>query len=187
MAPKALVPATTFPFAERPYTYYRANDDRRDRATATYVRREVVRDRSGSIQPQELATSSSGQRYGRVEGTDGVYAGDVDGTGARHGWGTLKFIWGDEYTGQFSRGVIHGYGEMKYADGRKHAGLWEKGDRAGCGVYSGLGGERIRDGNWFDGKPAKYEIGAVDLDLIVSTTMVQRSFRRRSAARVDDL
>ena len=43
MAPKALVPATTFPFAERPYKYYHANDDRRDRATATYVRREVVR------------------------------------------------------------------------------------------------------------------------------------------------
>ena len=49
----------------------------------------------------------------------------------------------------------------------------------------GATGAAIRDGNWFDGKPAAYEIGVVDLDLIMAVTVVQRRFRRRSAARRD--
>jgi hypothetical protein len=73
----------------------------------------------------------------------------------------------------------------RYADGSRHAGLWEKGERAGCGTYVGATGAAIRDGNWFDGKPAAYEIGVVDLDLIMAVTVVQRRFRRRSAARRD--
>ena len=188
-----IVCATTFPFAfEASSSYTPSYGSASGSSRYVTTRTELVKDRCGALPKDEVATSASGTRYGRVCASDGVYEGDLgeDGT-TREGWGTLKYVWGDVYTGQFKGGQLCGYGSMTYADGKTHAGMWDKNERTGCGKFSDSRGTEIRDGNWFHSSPAEYKIDT-SIDILHHhhvATRLQANWRRRSiqAARMESI
>lgn len=52
-----------------------------------------------------------------------------------HGEGTYKFTSGNEYTGQWNKGVMNGFGKMLYVDGSSYEGQWKENLMHGDGVY----------------------------------------------------
>lgn len=144
--------------------------------TSMTVRYEVVKERSGPAAPDEVSTLSDGKRYGAVERVDGAYVGDLDGDSRRDGWGTLTYLTGDVYTGQFKEGKRCGYGELRYAAGGRHAGLWANDVPEGCGAFTDASGAIVHDGNWAAGVPAEYKIDT-------SVSVVRASMRFKALLR----
>lgn len=151
--------------------------------TSVTVRYEIVKDRAGPAAPDEVTQLSDGTRYGSVEKADGVYEGDLDGDGRREGWGTLRYSWGDVYTGQFKAGKLCGYGEMRYANGNRHAGLWANDDKEGSGKFTDATGVVIHDGNWSKGAPAEYKIDT-SISVLKATTRFKSLLRPKGAKLV---
>ena len=52
-----------------------------------------------------------------------------------HGQGTYKYTSGNEYTGNFEKGVMTGFGKMVYADGSSYEGTWVNNLMSGEGLY----------------------------------------------------
>jgi hypothetical protein len=60
----------------------------------------------------------------------------------KNGNGTLRYVGGNEYSGDFKDGLPHGNGVMKYASGAKYEGAFDKGQKHGRGVYTYKSGNR---------------------------------------------
>ena len=56
--------------------------------------------------------------------------------------GTLTFINGDQYTGEYSKGLKHGSGSYTYASGHTYTGEWENNEPSGEGVFTFDNGDR---------------------------------------------
>jgi hypothetical protein len=44
----------------------------------------------------------------------------------KHGQGTINWVEGNSYSGEFARNKIHGKGRYKWADGRVYVGDWKE-------------------------------------------------------------
>ncbi|XP_057312206.1 radial spoke head 1 homolog [Hydractinia symbiolongicarpus] len=109
--------------------------------------------------------------FGDTENDIGVYDGDRNADGARHGHGKACFPNGDiyegeyedgkrngcgsykfkaaKYVGKYSNGKRQGDGQMYYPDGSTYNGQWNDGDKNGVGVYTYPNGD-VYEGEWKD-------------------------------------
>lgn len=62
------------------------------------------------------------------------------------GRGTIQYIDGRFYDGNFENGLKHGYGTMTFSDGRKYEGNWFHNLRSGLGTLT------WHDGSFYHGK-----------------------------------
>lgn len=70
-----------------------------------------------------------------------------------HGEGHLIASNGDEYRGNFDRGIFDGKGTMVYADsGNTYSGDWQDGKHHGQGTYTELATGNVFEGGWKEGK-----------------------------------
>lgn len=68
-----------------------------------------------------------------------------------HGIGTYKYTSGNEYTGDFDKGVMTGFGKMVYADGSSYEGEWKDNLMCGEGLY--IDSDKIKwEGIFVDGQ-----------------------------------
>lgn len=68
-----------------------------------------------------------------------------------HGQGCYKFTSGNEYAGDFEKGVMNGYGKMIYADGSSYEGQWKHNLMSGEGLY--IDSDKIKwEGIFVDGQ-----------------------------------
>merc|ERR1712066_744920 len=67
------------------------------------------------------------------------------------GQGTYKFTSGNEYTGDFDKGIMSGIGKMVYADGSSYEGQWVNNLMSGEGLY--IDSDKIKwEGIFVDGQ-----------------------------------
>jgi hypothetical protein len=86
----------------------------------------------------------------------GAYSGTLyDGVCLlRHGKGTMRYLDGSVYTGDWHRGAITGEGAMRYANGSTFTGHWEDGLYSGEGLLVMMAGHRcveVVQGQWKEG------------------------------------
>jgi hypothetical protein len=64
-----------------------------------------------------------------------------------HGRGTMRYLNGSVYTGQWDNGKMHGNGMIRWEDGSVYSGQWVLGKRTGHGSYNWASGDRYV-GQW---------------------------------------
>lgn len=97
--------------------------------------------------------NEAGERHGKgyallpnSDQYDGEYR-----NGFRHGQGTYYFKKGHRYEGNWKQGLKHGIGKFYYPDGSIYEGEWKSDQRQGYGVYTYPNQDRY-EGNWYKGK-----------------------------------
>ncbi|XP_014204385.1 radial spoke head 1 homolog [Copidosoma floridanum] len=96
--------------------------------------------------------NKAGQRhgYGKAVLPNGdTYAGKYC-EGTRHGRGVYVFKAGPRYDGDWRRNVKHGSGTFLYPDGSRYEGEWKRDERHGFGAYHYRNGD-VYEGNWKSG------------------------------------
>eukprot|EP00659_Diplonema_papillatum_P006103 gene6103-9374_t len=66
----------------------------------------------------------------------GVYDGELNEAGLRHGFGKLKYNNGNEVEGQWVDGGLTGVGKKTFANGDVYEGSFETGKKHGHGTYT---------------------------------------------------
>lgn len=61
--------------------------------------------------------------------------------------GTMRYVNGSVYTGQWKDGQMHGNGIIRWDDGSVYSGQWLHGKRTGCGTYIWTNGDKYV-GQW---------------------------------------
>ncbi|MBN2160022.1 MAG: hypothetical protein JW807_11555 [Spirochaetes bacterium] len=79
----------------------------------------------------------------------GWYRGDRMKGYIPHGRGTMRYLNGSVYSGQWEDGRMHGNGSIRWEDGSRYAGQWVRGKRTGSGTYIWPSGDRYV-GEWKD-------------------------------------
>ena len=80
------------------------------------------------------------------------YSGQYDDQKRHHGVGTMCFVNGEIYEGQWRDGLHHGIGKLTQTNGDHYEGGWRFGKKHGKGTdYYAGDGVRI-ESNWKDGK-----------------------------------
>lgn len=108
---------------------------------------------SDTIGLYEGERNDAGERHGyghallpNGDQYDGEYR-----NGFRHGPGTYYFKKGHRYTGSWKQGLKHGMGKFYYPDGSIYEGEWKSDQRQGYGVYIYPNADRY-EGNWYKGR-----------------------------------
>jgi len=91
-----------------------------------------------------------GAEYGEFE-FNGHYTGWFKGSKLKgyvpHGRGTMRYLNGSVYTGQWENGKMHGNGTIRWEEGAVYTGQWVHGKRTGYGSYTWTSGDRYV-GEW---------------------------------------
>lgn len=87
----------------------------------------------------------------RKKYSNGVYEGEVNEEGKRHGKGKYTWSNGNIYEGDFVEGKCTGTGKYIFANGNLYEGGFENGQRTGYGKLTRINGE-IYEGDWADDK-----------------------------------
>lgn len=58
----------------------------------------------------------------KIEFEEGIYEGQVNEKGQRHGLGSYNFLDGERYEGEWRNGHMHGQGTFYESDGAKYVG-----------------------------------------------------------------
>ena len=66
---------------------------------------------------------------------DGMYEGEVNEEGLRHGKGNVTYSNGTVYVGQWENGLMHGKGMVRHIDNSWYQGDWKEGRIEGAGVW----------------------------------------------------
>lgn len=72
------------------------------------------------------------------------------------GEATMTWPDGREYIGQYEQMKKHGHGTFSWPDGRQYHGQWKRGKRHGVGVYTNAKGNQ-RNGHWVEDKCVSWE------------------------------
>ena len=88
--------------------------------------------------------------YGRKSTSEYVYEGDLL-TGIMHGYGTVTWSDGDQYTGEFVDGQYSGTGTLIWANGNRYEGNFVDGQMHGYGTITWNNGDQYT-GDYIDGK-----------------------------------
>lgn len=97
--------------------------------------------------------NEAGERHGKgyaLLPNGDQYSGDYR-NGFRHGHGIYFFKKGHRYDGSWKLGLKHGIGKFYYPDGSIYEGEWKSDQRQGYGVYTYPNLDRY-EGNWYKGK-----------------------------------
>jgi hypothetical protein len=96
------------------------------------------------------AVRIDGAEFGEYD-FNGHYSGWFRGNKVKgyipHGRGTMRYLNGSVYTGQWENGKMHGNGTIVWEDGAVYSGQWERGKRTGRGSYTWATGDRYV-GQW---------------------------------------
>jgi hypothetical protein len=96
------------------------------------------------------AVRVDGAEFGEYD-FNGHYSGWFRGNKVKgyhpHGRGTMKYLNGSVYTGQWENGKMHGNGMIRWEDGAVYSGQWVYGKRTGHGSYTWATGDRYI-GQW---------------------------------------
>ena len=84
-------------------------------------------------------------------GENGLYEGERNEAGERHGRGSYRFGDGGVYEGEWRHNLQEGHGAMRYASGSAYEGEWWQGMQEGRGVFRFVSGSEY-DGEWVRGK-----------------------------------
>ena len=76
-----------------------------------------------------------------------TYDGERNDAGDREGSGTMLFVSGASYSGEWRAGVREGKGTMRFAGGETYEGQWMNNQREGRGVHTYADGS-MYDGDW---------------------------------------
>ena len=82
---------------------------------------------------------------------NGIYIGEINKNGQKHGKGIYQFSDGDRYEGEWENGQQHGKGIYQFSDGNRYKGNWENGQQHGKGICQFSDGSRYK-GNWENGQ-----------------------------------
>ena len=97
----------------------------------------------------------TGDSIVRVEGTFGVYFGEMNGW-RKHGhgvWYGIAKLSGQRYEGGWMDGMRHGSGLFSWADGDRYYGEYKEGKRHGRGAFRFGDCKRFFDGVWAEDRP----------------------------------
>jgi hypothetical protein len=83
--------------------------------------------------------------------TDGVYKGEVDKKGNKHGKGLIIWNDGSSYKGEFKKDLRHGKGLFNWENGESYEGEYTKDERTGIGIYLWPDGSKY-EGSFLNGK-----------------------------------
>lgn len=83
--------------------------------------------------------------------TDGVYKGEIDKKGNKHGNGLIIWNDGSSYQGEFQKDLRHGEGLFNWNNGESYEGEYTKDERTGIGVYRWPDGSKY-EGSFLNGK-----------------------------------
>ena len=86
-----------------------------------------------------------------IEPTPGIYLGERNETGERHGRGAYHFADGGVYEGDWRNNLQEGIGAMRYTSGSVYEGQWARGLQHGRGVFRFASGS-LYDGEWSEGR-----------------------------------
>jgi len=86
-------------------------------------------------------------RFGEVSLEKGTYHGELS-IGFPQGEGTLQFLTGETYSGNWDGNIINGIGKLDYPDSGIFEGNFEDGLKCGYGTYTWASGDEY-EGNWF--------------------------------------
>jgi len=75
-----------------------------------------------------------------------TYCGNFD-NDLRSGRGTMTFVCGTKYEGEWTDNVFHGQGSIVYPSGDRFEGEWRSGQRCGLGTFQYINGDRY-EGEW---------------------------------------
>lgn len=75
----------------------------------------------------------------------GVYEGERNENGERHGDGKTLLPNGDMYVGQYRNGLRHGKGVYVFRNGARYNGDWRHGQKYGQGIFWYPDGTRYED------------------------------------------
>lgn len=105
------------------------------------------------------------------------------------GNGTLHYVNGEKYEGQWKNNFAHGHGSITFAGGDKYVGDWVDGKKTGVGELFYENGDKFR-GNWLNDRAngegvLEYVNGdiyeGVSVCLSACQSCVQHVFRQLSA------
>jgi hypothetical protein len=82
---------------------------------------------------------------------DGVYKGEVDKKGNKHGNGLIIWNDGSSYQGEFQKDLRHGNGLFNWENGESYEGEYTKDERTGIGIYRWPDGAKY-EGSFLNGK-----------------------------------
>lgn len=83
--------------------------------------------------------------------TDGVYKGEIDKKGNKHGKGLIIWNDGSSYEGGFKNDLRHGNGLFNWDNGESYKGEYTKDARTGIGIYQWPDGSKY-EGSFLNGK-----------------------------------
>jgi len=83
--------------------------------------------------------------------TDGVYKGEIDKKGNKHGKGLIIWNDGSSYEGEFKKDLRHGNGLFNWDNGESYKGEYTKDARTGIGIYQWPDGSKY-EGSFLNGK-----------------------------------
>ena len=66
---------------------------------------------------------------------EGVYQGELNEAGHRHGKGNVTYSNGTVYVGSWENGLMHGKGMVRHIDNSWYQGDWKEGRIEGAGVW----------------------------------------------------
>lgn len=85
---------------------------------------------------QTRKVDPDGKTLYKDNGEWGMYTGDRDAAGNRHGRGKMTYKSGSRYEGEFLNDKYHGdKGIYRWADGDEYEGPWRDGERHGTGIF----------------------------------------------------
>ena len=91
---------------------------------------------------EEYELEPSSLRHELPSSISGVYTGEFDDRGNRHGDGTCIYPNGDKYEGSYCDGLMHGKGKFTFNDGEVYEGDFNEGKCQGIGTYRFISGDK---------------------------------------------
>lgn len=88
-------------------------------------------------------------KYVEIKSENGTYVGGMNLLGEKEGFGIYNWLNGDEYIGEWHRGLKEGNGDYNWANGCKYSGNWKADKFNGEGTYVWADGDRFF-GNWLN-------------------------------------
>lgn len=88
-------------------------------------------------------------KYVEINSENGMYIGGINSLGEKEGFGIYTWKNGDEYIGEWVRGLKDGNGDYSWSNGSKYSGEWQADKFNGEGTFIWADGDKYF-GNWLN-------------------------------------
>jgi hypothetical protein len=103
----------------------------------------------------------------------------------RHGYGTLNYIDGGRYSGDWANNNKHGHGCYSYPDGTAYLGDWKQDKKHGFGDFTGKYGS-VTKSEWKAGEKIRTFEEAQEVDLIQGRWL-KKVWKEQAASGIEGL